>query len=285
MRDPSRFSRLRTCLLLGLIASSGGCTTKFLYNHADWLAMWELDRYFDLTSDQREFLSSGLASILARHRKEALPQYERFLTLLRDELGDGLTAEEVDGFFSAYRRLRADLFERFVEDGSVFLTSLNDSQLQHLERAFARRNLDLGRLLETDREKRLARRAEWTVEWLTDWLGPLSAPQVERITELSLGLPDTLPAWLEFQRQRQEAFLPLLRSRHDGMNVKQYLRQWLVYPEDQAPPSYQQAVENMQQGVKRMALSIDRIITTEQRQHTHAKVQDLIATVHELTAT
>ncbi|MGH7167064.1 MAG: hypothetical protein ACREII_00880, partial [Nitrospiraceae bacterium] len=64
MRDPSRFSRLRTCLLLALIASSVGCTTKFFYNHADSLAMWQLDRYFDLTSDQKEFLSSSLASIL-----------------------------------------------------------------------------------------------------------------------------------------------------------------------------------------------------------------------------
>lgn len=283
MRDPSRFSRLRTCLLLALIASSVGCTTKFLYNQADWLAMWQLDRYFDLTSDQKEFLSSSLASILARHRKEALPQYERFLTRLRDQLSDGLTAEEVDGFFSAYRHLRGDLFERFVEGGSVFLTSVNDSQLQHLERAFARRNLGADRLLETDREKRLAQRAEWTVEWLTGLLGPLSAPQVEGITELSLGLPDTLPAWHEFQRQRQEAFLQLLRSRHDGIDVEQRLRQWLVYPEDQAPPSYQQAVENMQQGVKRMALSIDRIITTEQRQHTRARLQDLIATVHGLS--
>lgn len=275
--------RLFSVLLVSLTV---GCTLGFLYNHADWLALWQLDRYFDLTSTQKRFLGARLTHILERHRAEALPKYRSLLVQLQHALHDELTDEEVDWVFDAYVELRTELFELMVEDGADFLASVDDRQLRYLARTFERENRELADRLAVSQRVRLSERASATVEWLDDWLGPLTAEQDERVRAMSLALPDTLQAWLDYRRHRQHAFLALVRdSAVTGEPIDQPLREWLVYPEREAPAAYLGAREDMRREVKKMALAIDRIVTPEQRRHLLAELEELIHDLHDLTGT
>lgn len=265
--------RLVPALLLSLTL---GCTLGFAYNYADWLALWQLDRYFDLTGAQKRFLAARLTEILERHRAEALPKYHDALVQLRHALHDGLTPDEVDWVFEAYVELRTDLFDLVVEDGADFLASLDERQLRYLARTFERENREAADRLAVTQETRLAERASATVDWLEDWLGSLTAEQEARVRAMSVALPDTFAAWLDYRRDRQRAFLALAHgSAETGQPQREPLREWLVYPERDAPAAYLASREDMRREAKRMALAIDRMMTPRQRRHLLAELGDL----------
>src|SRR5512141_2690507 len=82
-----------TWCAMGLLVLLAGCSILSVYRYADWLILWQVDHYFDLTADQRHDLTQRLTPLLARHRQEAIPQYEAFLTQMRQRLERGLTSQ------------------------------------------------------------------------------------------------------------------------------------------------------------------------------------------------
>ena len=274
---------VRLCALVAVVVLTAACTLKMTYNYADWVALWEIDDYFDLTPSQKEFLSDRLELALARHREQSLPKYERVFTQVREKFQRGLTGDDVDWFFAVYEDLRDDLFGLFVEDGTQFLTSVDRRQIRYLEQTFSERNEELGSQLEENTGTRLAERAASTVDWLEDWLGPLSTAQTEQIRQLSLALPDTLEVWLEYRQQRQQAFVRVVSAAQNDGADEIHLREWLLLPYKDAPPQYLKAREQMRAGVKRMALAIDRMMTPTQRGHLVDALQELIDDLHDLS--
>jgi hypothetical protein len=252
------------------------------YRHADWLILWEVDRYFDLTSAQKASLDRTLATTLARHRAEALPTYETFLSQVRDRVRAGLTREDVDWAFATYQTLRADLFERIVSDGGMFLASVSDEQVRYFETAIQKDHQKRVKAVKADSDERLAKRAADTVELAEDWLGPLTAEQKKHMTQLSLAVPDLQAQWLDYQWQTQQEAIATLRSKPTAAELSVRLREWLVHSERRAPPSYRQALADMRTALKELILSIDHIATPRQRAHVVAKLQNLIETIHQL---
>jgi hypothetical protein len=276
-----KFRLVLVGLMVGLLIS---CTSTLAYRYADWLVVWKLDQYFDLTRDQKTFLRGRLQELLARHRKEALPLYETFLTQIKDKSSDGLTREEVEWIFAVYQDLRRDLFERIVADGATFLASVNEQQIRHLAQVFRKENDTVEKRLKGSSEKHLSDRATATLDWLKDWLGPLTAEQKQQISQLSRNLPDMQAMRLDHERLRQQDALLMLRSTRNIEILAQSLRNWLLFPERSAPLEYQHAAERLRNAVKEMILSVDGMVTQKQRAHALAELQGLIDDVHALAA-
>lgn len=266
----------------GLLVLLAGCSLTHAYRYADWIILWELDHYFDLTSEQRHDLGLRLTPLLAQHRHEAIPQYEAFLVQIRQRLERGLTSQDIDWTYATYDRLRADLFERLVADGGVFLASVDPSQVRTFENALQKDNDKAVRLVQAPKQERLQRRAQDTIDWLEDWLGSLSKDQEAQIRAWSLALPDTQQVRLAYRQQRQQKLLALLHQPRTPERVAQELRAILVYEDQTAPQAYQDAVRQMRAAVKTMALAIDQRITADQRHHAVTKLQRLIDQLHDL---
>jgi hypothetical protein len=261
-----------------------GCSILSVYRYADWLILWQVDHYFDLTSDQRHDLARRLTPLLAQHRHEAMPQYEAVLVQVRQRIERGLTGEDLDWVYATYDRLRADLFDRITSDGGVFLASVDSRQVRTFEAALQKDNAKAARLVRTPAPERLKKRAHATINELEDWLGPLSKDQEARIRDWSLALPDTQQAWVAYRQQRQQELLTLLRQPRTPERVTRELRTILVHPDQHAPQDYQDAVRQMRAAVKTMALAIDQQVTADQRRHVLTKLQRLIDQLHDLQA-
>jgi hypothetical protein len=268
----------------GLLFFLAGCSIASFYRYADWIILWQVDHYFDLTSDQRHDLAQRLTPLLARHRHEAIPQYESFLVQFRQRFERGLTSQDLDWIYAGYDRLRADLFDRIVADGGVFLASVDSRQVRTLEAAFQKDNEKAERLVQAPAPERLKKRADATLDWLEDWLGSLSKDQEAQIREWSLALPDTQPAWVSYQQQRQQELLALLHQSRTPESVAGELRTMFVYQDHTAPQAYQDAVRQMRAAVTTMALAIDQQVTADQRHHAVTKLQQLIDQLHDLQA-
>jgi len=247
--------------------------------------LWQADHYLNLTSDQRHDLAQRLTPLLARHRHEAIPQYEIFLLQIRQRLERGLTNQDLDWVYATYDRLRTDLFDRVVADGGVILASVDSRQVRTLESALQKDNAKVARLMQAPASERLKKRANATIDLLEDWLGSLSKDQEAQIREWSLALPDTQQFWATYQQQRQQELLALLRQPRTPESVAGELRALLVfYPDHTASQASQDAVHQMRTAVKTMALAIDQQVTSDQRHHAVTKLQQLIEQLHDLQA-
>ena len=268
----------------GLLVLLAGCSILSVYRYADWLILWQVDHSLDLTSDQRHDLAQRLKPLLARHRHEAIPQYESFLVQFRQRFERGLTGQDLDWVYASYDRLRADLFDRVVADGGVFLASVDSRQVRTLEAALQKDNEKAVRLVQAPTAERLKKRAYATLDSLEDWVGPLSEDQEAQIREWSLALPDTQPAWVKYQQQRQQELLALFHQPRTSERIAVELRTMLVYPEHTAPQAYQDGVRQMRAAVKTMALAVDQRLTPDQRRHAVTKLERFIEQLHDLQA-
>jgi hypothetical protein len=279
---PARIFRILIILLAVAVLSA--CTSPFAYRHADWLLVWKIDQYFDLNRDQRAFVKGRLKEHLARHRTEALPVYEHFLTEVKTQATDGLTREELDWIFNRYQQLRADLVQRVLQDGAVLLTSMDDGQVQHLRKALRKENEKVERQVNEKVDKRLAKRANSALDLLKEWLGSMSREQEQRIRAWTFKLPDNDHPRLVYLKAGQQELLGLLQSKRDRQFLQQRLQEWLLFP-GRVAPGYGRSQEEMRESLKRMALDIDRIITPRQRTHALNELQDLIDDIHLLATT
>ena len=267
----------------GLLFVLAGCSSLSLYRYADWIILWQADHYLDLTSDQRHDLSERLTSLLARHRREAIPQYEDFLVQIQQRFERGLTSQDIGWVFTNYDRLRNDLVNLVIADSGIVLASVNSSQVHTLEVAFQKDTIKATKLVHAPMPERLKKRADDTIDWIEDWLGSLSQAQETQIRELNLTFPDTQPSWATYRQQQQLALLALLRQPHTSESLAHDLRALLAfYPDPTAPHAYQKVTRQMRDVVTPMVLAVDQQITPRQRRHAVAKLQQLIDQLHDL---
>ena len=267
----------------GLLFFLAGCSFLSLYRYADWIILWQADQYLDLSSDQRRDLSQRLTPLLARHRREAMPQYEAFLVQIRQRFERRLTNQDIEWVFTNYDRLRNDLVNRVIADSGILLASVNSSQVRTLEAAFQKDTTKATRLAQAPVSERLKKRADDIIDWIEDWLGFLSKDQETQIRELSLTLPDTQQFWATYQQERQQELLALLRQPRTSESLAHELRALLVfYPDPTAPQAYQDVIRQMRDVVTPMALAVDQHVTASQRRHAVAKLQRLIDQIHDL---
>ncbi len=267
----------------GAVFFLAGCSVLSLYRYADWIILWQADHYLDLTSDQRHDLAQRLTPLLARHRQEAIPQYEAVLVQGRQRLERGLTSQDIDWVYANYDRLRADLFDRVIADSGVVLASVDSRQVRTLEAAFQKDRAKIARFVQAPTPERLKKRADAIIDWLDEWLGSLSKEQEAQIRQWSLALPDNQQFWATYQQQRQQELLALLRQPRTPEHVTRELSALLVvYPDQAGPQAYQDAVRQMRTAVKTMALAVDQQVTADQRRHAVAKLQRLIDQLHDL---
>ena len=81
-------------VLFFLIAA---CTRgKLFYDYGDEVASWQIDSFFDLTTQQEEWIEERMRRHLDWHRNEELPFYRGFLIEVQNRARDGLTMSELD---------------------------------------------------------------------------------------------------------------------------------------------------------------------------------------------
>ena len=270
------------CLAVIVTALAGCSFATTAYRNADRIILWKLDHYFDLNRDQRHDLAQRLTPLLARHRHEALPQYETFLQEISQRVERGLTGPDIDWAYATYDRLRTDLFERVVADSGAFLASVETRQVRTLESALQKDNAKAARLVQTPTPERLNKRAQDTLDLVKDWLGRLTKEQQAQIREWSLTLPDVEPMWVAYQQQRRQELVNLLNQPRTPERIARELRSMFVYHDHTAPQAYQNAIRQMRENAKTVALAIDQHLTPEQRRHAVVKLQRLIDQVHDL---
>jgi hypothetical protein len=195
--------------LLVAVALAGCSTVRLAYNNLPEVSYWWLDTYLDFDGSQTPKVRDELAQLLSWHRRNELP---RIAGLLQEAQAD-VTAAQACRMADQIRERLLAVAERAEPAGTELALSLNEAQLQQLERKYAKNNADyrkewLERSIADVQEKRYDR----FLDRLEDFYGRLSPEQRELLRrQVAQSVFDPRLADAE-RRQRQQEALQLLRG-------------------------------------------------------------------------
>lgn len=274
-------SRL-TFLWIMLAASLSGCMSMvgLGYSHADSVAAWKADQYFNLGPDQERAFRERFEQLYAWHRHQQLPEYAAFLGAGKDRLQRGLTTQDVDWFAEGLKERYRLIVRRAASDAAALLATLTPDQIENLQRRWHKDNeryADERRIDGTLDERRRAR-AKRIIAQVKEWVGSLSGAQEKRIAALAYALPDTERLRHEDRIRRQREFVQLLEARRgDRAEFTARLVRWLSDWETGRDPEYARLADASWHQRMELYVSVARMLTPEQRDNALQRLQSHIS--------
>lgn len=274
--------------LLGLVLTLAGCMSMvgFGYDHADTVAAWKADQYFDLDAAQKQAFRARFERLYAWHRQEQLPEYAAFLGASRERLQRALTAGDVEWFADGLKARYRSLLSRAAPDAADLLATLTPEQVETLRRQWDKDNRKFAgeHKLEGTLEERRRARAKRLISEIRNWVGALTDEQEDRIAGLARALPDTERMRHADRIRRQQEFIGLLDGRHgDRTAFAARLAYWLQHWEDGRSPEYQRLSDSAWNQRVQLYLAVERMLTPEQRATLLKRLQSHIREFYRLS--
>lgn len=169
--------------LLAVLVLLAGCSVvRTIYNQADNLIYWQLNRAFHLEDDQKDQVRRHLAAFFRWHRKSELPVYAPLLDRAAREaqgaISPELACERRDEFEKVGRRS----IDRAVPMLAELLRSLKPEQIGHLQEFLDDFNEDFrDDFLQDDKAERDEAYGDFVVKWTEFFYGKFSKAQREQL--------------------------------------------------------------------------------------------------------
>jgi len=221
-----RFLRRATLLRAGaavaLVLAVAACSSLRLgYNNADTLALYSLDRYFDLDDAQESLARERMRALIDWHRSTQLADYAQLLDAMQRRLdvsaSSPLTADEVLALQAQMSERLLTLGRQVAPDLALLARSLSAEQMAYFTAKLAADNAKLRKEREqaaqrgsSSAEEMNAGRIKRSLERARDWLGPLTREQEALIREAALRRPDGEQRWLDERERRQRMLVAVL---------------------------------------------------------------------------
>ncbi len=281
---PSQGLGFAGILLLAFLFTA--CTSlSFTYNYADWYVLWKVNHYFDISMNQKDFLQPRVTNLHLWHRTKQIPQYVTLLKRIAREFEDGLKEDELQGMVQTYEQLHNRLLERLIEEGSPFLSSLQQSQIQYFRNTIAEENQEFIEEIGETPEEQLLWRIEETIDWMEDWVGSLTPTQHAAIVKHGKELALFKPSWADNHVYRRHHLISYLSTSPPPKLIAQEITNWFYIPPTKTLPGYESNIPKRKRNFIQLMLKIDGILSEEQRTRGLTNLQDLIQDLEALAAT
>ncbi len=255
---------------------------KVGYRNADTVGMLWIDRYLDLTSEQKDFVKPRMRELLAWHRTTQLPDYATLATEMQKLAQRPITAAEVTALAKQVKQ-RADTAALhalpYLADLALHLTPDN---IAAMEEKFAS-NDDKFReehFVKGDIEKQQKARYEKTLDRVEEWYGRLDRDQRAAIRKLSDARPlDNDIVLAERQRRERELIALMTRVEREKPSrdaVIQLLRNYNERFEFSPERDKRAFQESLRRATEAMDAAIHNMATQAQRDRAGGKLQDWI---------
>ena len=277
-RRLTSIARTAAAAALALAALAGCSTVRIGYSQLDTLALWRVDRYFDLDDAQEEVFRTRFRRLHQWHRYDQLPDYADFLAQAKLRLERGLTDEDVHWFLEGLQRRYAIIVERGSDDAAAILLSLTPRQIEFAQERWRRINERFASEYQIgagiDEQRRASARR--TIEMCRDWFGSLSVAQEQMIRERVAQMEMIGPLRQQDRMRRQREFLKLMQLRKDPEAFKAKLRHWLVHWDAGRSPEYEKVFARSREQRIALLIALDRSLTPHQRSMAAGRLQDYI---------
>jgi hypothetical protein len=211
MRQSSVKSRIIGVLLAASLALSGCSTLRLAYNAAPELAYLWLDNLVDFNEEQTQPVRDSLAAWFKWNRTTQLDDYAALLARLQPQVAEPLTPAFACRWIDELSARLKLGYEHAVPMAAELVVTLSPSQLQHLERRYAKRNAEFrSEYLQASPKVRLEVSVKRVVDRAEMLYGRLEDAQRERIAGLVASSPFDPELWLAERKARQRDILQTL---------------------------------------------------------------------------
>jgi len=271
-----RLSNRVTFLFLILLLLSSCSKTQIAYKFSDWFLLKRVDHYFQITPSQEDFLEEKLEHLLLWHRTRELPEIIITLTEFHKRYQDGLDPADLDWLSDDHRSYFKRFFLKAVPDFSRFLTTLDDSQIQHFKTQLTGKNDFLIKQAKMTDEELVEDTQEWFIELLEDWFGNLKRQQKKNIRAWLNVERGWVLAKLENRREFQKDMVALLQAHKTAREIASQLTVWIEKPDSRWTIKFKARIDQKMASWKELLFKIDSMITPTQRNRALEKIQDYI---------
>lgn len=233
-----RFSLIAVAFVSLLIVA--GCSLATMaYNNAPTVLTYALNDYFNLSTEQEDWLKPRLNRFIDWHGVNELPAYRRLIDEATRQIGDGPRAEDARVLYENGKMRLEHAGDRALPDIAAFLFQLEPRQIAHLEKKLATDNRKMEEEAAVPLLQRQQKRIEKAMERYADWFGTLSDAQATKIRAAMVTLPPMDAMRLADRKRRQVEFLALLKAAPDVALLQTELRRMLLQPEHGREAGYQ----------------------------------------------
>lgn len=286
-----RWPRIISVLLalLTALVLPGCSVVKLGYNNAESLSYWALDSHMDFNEVQSVTVRAELASLLAWHRANELPQYASVLDKLQRMGAGQVTPEAVCELASDVKTRFQTLLARTEGPVAAMAPTFTPAQLAHMAARFEKRNQKWhAEWLDGDASERSARRTKQLVS-AAEWLyGSLNQPQRQALAS-SIAVTDyqAQAAYREALRRQQDTLQTLrdIQSSSAGRANAPALIHGLYARSMNSPDAaYQHYLAHITQATCKAYAQLHNSTTQAQRQHAMDALKGWQADVRALAA-
>ncbi len=221
---------IRIITLLVFISLSTCSSIKLTYQYADWILLYKLKNYVDLTGDQKEWVETELNTLIQWHTRIELPKYILILDELKKDIQDDTIQAKWDSYRQQYRVRQTVLLEQIIGSLSDILLRISPEQLKDLRENLQEENEEEFEEKNMPVEERKEKRTERYLDNYEDWLGSLSDEQELKIKEFGSTLPLTAELHFENRIRGQELFFEIMNQKDlEYKKIKNLLtRLWIT---------------------------------------------------------
>ena len=272
------------CLLFLFILLTG-CSTKFAYKNADWLAYWYVDDYVSLNETQEDLLDEHLKTWLDWHKNSELPAYIADLKQIRTDIEQGnITPSRIiyhnDKVIEHWHSMRT----KIVPDLVSLAPSLTEKQVNILFEELAKqekeKQLKNAKLSEKKRRKRWFTRVENSLE---NWLGDITSSQHKMVKSLYLAQSPTPQLWSDYRAHYQTSLKTALLNTVSESKEHSKLKSLLLNPEQFRSDELNKLNEQNRQSYHDFLYGVFLSLNDKQKQHLLSEIDDLIDDISELS--
>jgi hypothetical protein len=229
-------------LVMSCLVATGCSTVLFGYDAVPPLAKYQLNRYFDLSSNQQEVVEKQLDDIFDWHRKTQLKEYSSFINQITDKVkaNEPISLVDIQRWRSISLGAWLPIANKVSRPFTELALTLTPGQIEHMKKRFAKTNADMrdeyvkanekggasNALLARQKARavRIEKRGDFFFDDLTD-------VQLKLIAKRAAESPDAELAWYNERLRRQQDFVALLDAiktrRLDVNQAEPLMREYL----------------------------------------------------------
>jgi len=275
------------CLVLALL---GGCGMLRLgYGQADLFVFRWLDGYADFEDAQAVRVREALDRWFGWHRRTQLPDYADLLLRIEAEVREDTSADRVCGWWSQVRGRIDTALDAAVPSFAELGASLKPEQLAHIERRYAKANIEYREeYLQPEERRRVSETAKRVAGRAERLYGELDDAQRTRLVEWVRESPfDPVEVYAErLQRQREglEVLSRLSREQLQPGAAEQAIRQWLETFERSPRPDYRARSEQLVRHNCALAAALHNATSPAQREKASRQLRNWAGDLRALAA-
>ncbi len=283
LRHCRYFCFLFALFILALQIQCQSLVLRITYNYADDLLLQKIDEYFNINDKQEVYLQEKLKALHQWHRQKQLPAYHNIVGQLNKYIEHGIQPKNVRWASEKVRSFAVSLVKRTYDSSLDFLFSLNEKQINYLEKKLSESNQKLEERSKLSRAEALEKKKQKMLEITADWLGSISSQQEKIFTARIKRIPDITKERLSFRYDRQKLFISALRKKEKQPQVlKKLVRNWTLHYHRTLPSNYRRASLRVRRHYEDYALLVFRQANTKQLNHTIDKLASYHNLIHGL---